>query len=185
MQIPLLAGRFFTQDDLGKNVAIVSERAAQGCLAWPRIPSASSSVAETPTNKPFQVIGVVGDVRAIDLERAARRHGLRAPHLSLQQTGSFVIRTANDPATMSGAIRKSIWGIDAQVRRPGSPHHGNHRRRLARRAQLPASPAACLRRLRARPRRARHLRRRRLLRIAAHTRARHPHRARRAARADL
>ena len=76
---------------------------------------ASSSVAATVDEKPFQVIGVVGDVRAVDLGEQPPPMVYVPLTYRSNNTGSFVIRTENDPATMSGAIRKSIWGIDAQV----------------------------------------------------------------------
>jgi predicted permease len=114
MQIPLLAGHFFTHDDLGKRVAVISERAAR--VAWHgQNPVGQFFRRGDPDEKPFQVIGVIGDVRAVDLSKEPPAMVYVPLTYRTNQTGSFVIRTANDPAAMSGAIRKSIWSIDSQV----------------------------------------------------------------------
>jgi putative ABC transport system permease protein len=114
MQMPLLAGRFFTQDDLGKNVAVISQRAAQ--IAWhSQNPIGQFFRRGDPEGKPFQVIGIVGDVRAVDLSKQPPAMVYVPLTYRSNQTGSFVIRTENDPAAMADPIRKAIWSIDAQV----------------------------------------------------------------------
>jgi predicted permease len=114
MQMPLITGRFFTQDDLGKNVAVISQHAAQ--IAWHgQNPVGHFFRRGDPDDKPFLVIGIVGDVRAIDLSKQPPAMVYVPLTYRSNNTGSFVIRTANDPASMSDAIRKAIWSIDAQV----------------------------------------------------------------------
>jgi predicted permease len=114
MQIPLVAGRFFTQDDLGKNVAVISERAAR--VAWHgQNPIGQLFRRGDPDQKPFRVIGIVGDVRAVDLSKQPPAMVYVPLTFRSNNTGSFVIRTANDPGAMSDAIREAIWSIDAQV----------------------------------------------------------------------
>jgi putative ABC transport system permease protein len=114
MQIPLIAGRFFTNDDLGKRVAIVSQRAVQA--AWHgQNPVGQFFHRGNPDEKPFQVIGVVGNVRAVDLSQQPPLMVYVPLTYRSRESGSFVIRTANDPASMSDAIHKAIWSIDAQV----------------------------------------------------------------------
>jgi predicted permease len=114
MQMPLVAGRFFTHDDLGKRVAIVSQRAVQA--AWHgQNPVGQFFHRGNPDEPPFQVIGVVGDVRAVDLSEQPLAMVYVPLTYRSNESGSFVIRTANDPAAMSDPIRKAIWSIDAQV----------------------------------------------------------------------
>lgn len=114
MQIPLLAGRFFTKDDLGKNVAVISERAAR--VAWHnQSPIGQFFRRGDPDEKPIQVIGVIADVRAVDLSKEPPAMVYVPLTYRTNQAGSFVIRTSNDPAAMSDAIRRAIWSIDAQV----------------------------------------------------------------------
>ncbi len=114
MQIPLISGRFFTKDDLGRNVAVISQHAAQ--IAWHgQNPLGQFFRRGDPDDKPFQVIGIVGDVRAVDLSKDPPAMVYVPITYRSNNTGSFVVRTANDPASMSDAIRKAIWSIDGQV----------------------------------------------------------------------
>jgi ABC-type antimicrobial peptide transport system permease subunit len=114
MRMPLIAGRFFTDDDRGKNLAVISQRAAQ--IAWHgQNPIGQFFRRGDPDDKPIQVIGVVGDVRAVDLSKEPPPMVYVPVTYRSNQTGSFVIRAENDPATVADAIRKAIWSIDAQV----------------------------------------------------------------------
>jgi predicted permease len=114
MQIPLLAGRFLTHDDLGKNVAVISERTAR--VTWHnQNPVGQFFSRGDPDEKPIQVIGIVGDVRTLDLSKQAPAMVYVPLTYRTNQNGSFVIRTENDPAASADAIRKAIWSIDAQV----------------------------------------------------------------------
>jgi predicted permease len=114
MRMPLIAGRFFTDDDRGKNLAVVSQRAAQ--IAWHgQNPIGQFFRRGDPDDKPIQVIGIVGDVRAVDLSKEPPAMVYVPITYRSNQTGSFVLRTDNDPAGMAAPIRKTIWSIDAQV----------------------------------------------------------------------
>jgi predicted permease len=114
MQIPLLAGRFLTQEDFGKRVAVISQRAAR--VAWHgQNPVGQLFHRGDPDEPPFQVIGVVGDVRAVDLSKQPPAMVYVPLTYRTNQNGSFVIRTANDPAAISDAIRKAVWRVDNQA----------------------------------------------------------------------
>ncbi|HZD77449.1 MAG TPA: ABC transporter permease, partial [Acidobacteriaceae bacterium] len=114
MRIPLLAGRFFADDDLGKRVAIVSQRAVE--TAWHgQSPIGQFFHRGDPDEPPFQVIGVVGDVRAVDLSEQPSAMVYVPLTYRSNESGSFVIRTANDPAAISDAVRKAIWSVDSQA----------------------------------------------------------------------
>ena len=117
MHVRLIAGRFFTDDDLGKNVAVVSQRAAE--VAWHgQNPVGQFFRRGDPNNKPFQVIGVVGDVRAVDLSQQPPAMVYVPLTFRSNESGTFVLRTTTDPAAMAGAIRKAIWSVDTQVAIP-------------------------------------------------------------------
>jgi putative ABC transport system permease protein len=117
MHIRLMAGRFFNDDDLGKNVAVVSHRAAE--VVWHgKNPVGQFFRRGDPDDKPFQVIGVVGDVRAVDLSQQPPAMVYVPLTFRSNESGTFVLRTTTDPAAMAGAIRKAIWSVDAQVAIP-------------------------------------------------------------------
>jgi macrolide transport system ATP-binding/permease protein len=114
MQIPLLAGRLFTDADHGRSVAIISRSAAE--IAWPGQSAIGKSFTRgDPDEKPFEVIGVVGDVRTLDLATAPPRMVYVPTWYRARGGGVLVLRTTNDPASMAAPIRKAIWSIDTQV----------------------------------------------------------------------
>src|SRR6201996_484386 len=114
MQIPLLAGRFFTDADRGRLVAVISRSAAE--TAWPGQSAIGKRFTRgDPDEKPIEVIGVVGDVRTLDLGTAPPRMVYVPTWYRTRGGGVFVLRTANDPTAMADSIRKAIWSIDAQV----------------------------------------------------------------------
>lgn len=114
MRIPLITGRFFTQDDLGKNVAVISERAAR--IAWRgQNPVGQFFRRGDPDDKPFQVIGVVGDVRAVDLSEQPPAMVYVPLTYRSNESGTFVLRAAGDAASLSGSIRKAIGSVDDQA----------------------------------------------------------------------
>ena len=58
---------------------------------------------------------MVGDVRAIDLSEPPVSMVYVPLTSRSNESGTFVIRTENDPAAMADPIRKAIWSVDAQV----------------------------------------------------------------------
>lgn len=111
MRIPLLLGRGFTQAEVMENakVLLISEILAKRYFAGENpIGQRISSAMLGP--EPYEVIGVVGDVRhrgpAVDV-----RETLYFPTLRLGWT-NLVIRTAADPASLAAAVRREVAAID-------------------------------------------------------------------------
>jgi putative ABC transport system permease protein len=116
MGIPLLAGRDFTEQDrgafwLGESpwTLIVNETFARRC--WPN---------ENPIGKRFRfggnvfgtVIGVVGDVRYLSLEREARpAFYVSYGHFSLPAL-TIVVRASAPPEAMTAALRAQVYALD-------------------------------------------------------------------------
>jgi putative ABC transport system permease protein len=116
MGIPLLAGRDFTEQDrgafwLGESpwTLIVNETFARRC--WPN---------ENPIGKRFRfgdnpfgtVIGVVGDVRYLSLEREARpAFYVSYGHFSFPAL-TIVVRASAPPEAMTAALRAQVYGLD-------------------------------------------------------------------------
>lgn len=117
LRVPLIAGRFLNEEDRGKNVAIISQQVAQA--VWP----GQSAIGELfrrgdPDEAPFKVIGVVGDIRSVDLSKPTPRMVYVPTWYRSNEHGSFVIRTMGDPVAMVSTVRKAIWSIDSQVAIP-------------------------------------------------------------------
>ena len=60
----------------------------------------------------LEVIGVVGDVRSTGLQKAAN---MTVYQLSSQRDMSLAIRTAMDPASISGVVRGIIQSLDSEM----------------------------------------------------------------------
>jgi putative ABC transport system permease protein len=116
MGVPLLAGRDFTEQDrgafwLGESpwTLIVNETFAR--RYWPN---------ENPIDKRFRfganvfgaVIGVVGDVRSLSLEREARpAFYVSYGHFSLPAL-TIVVRASAPPEAMTAALRAQVYALD-------------------------------------------------------------------------
>jgi predicted permease len=117
LRVPLVAGRFLTEEDRGKNVAILSRQAAEA--TWPGQSAIGQHFTRMdPSEPPFEVVGVVGDVRSLDLSKPMPKM-VYVPHwYRSNEVASFVIRTSGDPAAMASVLRKTIWSVDSQVAIP-------------------------------------------------------------------
>lgn len=117
MEIPLVAGRYLRASDQGKPVAVISEYTAK--TVWPgQNPIGKQFRRGDPTETPFRVIGVVGNVRTLNLAKRSPRI-VYVPYWYRSRThAAFVIRASGDPAAMAGEIRKTITALDPGVAVP-------------------------------------------------------------------
>ena len=68
-----------------------------------------------PDEPPFQVIGVVGDVRAVDLSEQPPAMVYVPLTYRSNESGTFVLRAAGDAASLSGSVRKAIASVEDQA----------------------------------------------------------------------
>jgi putative ABC transport system permease protein len=122
MRVPLRAGRYFDQHDLGEGIgtAIINETMAN--TFWP---------GEDPVGKKFrregwrktpqyEVVGVVSDVRDFRYDQPPRPTFYRPAHeLSLTGFAPFlIVRTEADPRALVPAIRKELSAAEPAMRAP-------------------------------------------------------------------
>jgi putative ABC transport system permease protein len=115
VEIPLLRGRFFRQQDDGTvpRVTIISNNLAE--RLWPGEDPIGRSMLVGDGRRPYQIIGVVGDVRGLQLDREPeptmyfhyRQFGWRTMTLALRASG--------DPENLAAALRAKVAGIDAAM----------------------------------------------------------------------
>ncbi len=115
MEIPLLRGRdFIEQDDSAATpVVILSANTAQ--RYWPGQDPLGSRIrlGDVVKGPLAQVIGVVGDVRHLSLETAEHRPMLYFPLRRTGQRGmSVLLKTAGDPTALTGVIRSELHALD-------------------------------------------------------------------------
>jgi predicted permease len=114
MQIPLVAGRTFTDQDSpdSQQVAIIDAKFAQ--RFWPHGDAIGKHVWFDP-KKPITIVGVVGVVKQYGLEV----DGKIATYFPMQQNpdrGTFlVVRSTSDEAGLSSAIIREIHAVDPSV----------------------------------------------------------------------
>jgi predicted permease len=114
MGIRLMAGRAIAESDQPRKVVIVSQHTAE--TVWPGQDAIGKQFKRgDPKDPPYEIVGVVADVRATSLQDAP---GLmvyvpywdRAPW-----SAAIAVRTAGDPVAAAGAIRAAVWSVDSQL----------------------------------------------------------------------
>jgi predicted permease len=114
MQIPLFAGRFFTEQDGpdSQQVVIIDAKFAQ--RFWPHGDAIGKHLWFDP-KKPITIVGVVGVVKQYGLET----DGKIATYFPMQQQpdrGTFLVaRTTSDEAGLSSAMIGEIHAVDPSV----------------------------------------------------------------------
>jgi predicted permease len=114
IHLPLIAGRFLSATDEGKNYAIVSELAAR-TLWRGKNPVGQQFNRGANNEKPFTVIGVVGNARTVSLAAPDPMIVYIPYWYRNDTTAGLLVRTRQNPATVVDAIRKTIWSVDPEV----------------------------------------------------------------------
>jgi putative ABC transport system permease protein len=114
MGIPLRAGRIFEEADRSRKVGLLSTVTA--ARLWP---------GENPIGKRFrmggddsplmEVAGVVGDVRAVSLNKTPSLTVYVPYWQRFQNQASLAVRTSIDPLAASSAIRAAIRQVDREL----------------------------------------------------------------------
>ena len=118
LHLPLINGRFLTTSDQGKRYALISELTAHSL--WPgKDPVGQQfSRAGVPDEPPFTVVGIVGDARTISLAKPDPMMVYLPYWYRSDTTGGLLVRTRQDPAAVTDAVRKTVWSIDSEVSVP-------------------------------------------------------------------
>ncbi len=120
IHLPLVAGRFLSPDDEGKNVAVISALTAK--TLWPgKDPIGQQFTRGDPKSsqsKPFTVIGVVENARMISLAKTDPMMVYVPYWYRNDSTAGLMVRTQQDPVSMANTIRNTIWSVDPSVAVP-------------------------------------------------------------------
>ncbi len=112
MGIPLKAGRAFDARDLApdRRVAIINEAMVRACFPDGN-PLGRTLVYN---NVAWEIVGVIGDVRARALSRDAQSIVYRPVPTDPWRNATLVVRTSGPPMALAETIRKAIKEIDAE-----------------------------------------------------------------------
>src|SRR5215213_918087 len=116
LQIPLKAGRTFTEQDNLQNTKVVIVNETMARRLWPgESPIGRRFTIWRDEKFPREVVGVVGDTKgALDKEPG---HQMYVPYAQDPTWGSLslVVRTPGEPAAVAGAVRAAIRAVDKGV----------------------------------------------------------------------
>lgn len=125
LDVPLIRGRFFSDDDVVTQIRLISTDLAQiesRKLTWPVIVNETFvrrflsdvdplSARIRLDREVLQVVGVVGDMRREGPERPAIAEFFR-PYIG--QTSEMAVRTSSEPLALAPAIREVIRAVNHQ-----------------------------------------------------------------------
>jgi predicted permease len=111
LQIPLREGRDFEDRDRPRKVAIISESLAQ--KLWPAQSALGRKLYDNGTL--CEVVGVTPDIRSTGLDQEPVNMLYIPQWQRPQYSVSLLVRTAVDPASLAGALRRTIWDVDSEV----------------------------------------------------------------------
>ncbi|HEY6292411.1 MAG TPA: ABC transporter permease [Terriglobia bacterium] len=114
MGIPLLKGRFFSENDTSdsQQVAIIDEKFAR--RFWPHDDPIGKHLWWDP-KKPMTIAGVVGVVKQYGLDNEGKI-AVYFPHRQKPWSGMYLVaRTSSDPAVLTGAVTREIRAVDPSV----------------------------------------------------------------------
>lgn len=112
INVPLRQGRFFTEQDgeQAPPVAVVNEQTAR--RFWPNENPLGKRVVVGRQTTAREIIGVVGDVRALGLT-AESREQIFLPYAQWQWSRmNLVVRTPGDPMTLTEPVRRAVLAVD-------------------------------------------------------------------------
>jgi predicted permease len=115
MEIPLMAGRFFTAADTDKSqpVVLIDQKMAQ--RFWPAGDAIGKRIRQGDKEPWLTIVGVVGVVKQYGLDIDTRMVTY-FPYAMWQNGQMFVtVRTTGDPASRANSIVEQVHAIDADV----------------------------------------------------------------------
>jgi predicted permease len=121
MEIPVLMGRALLDSDdaSAPGVALVNEAMAK--QFWPGRSALGQRIklgGPQSTNDWLTVVGVVGDVRQLDLREEPRPEWylpFGQPHPGFTSPRAFAVRGSGDALTLAGSLREAIWTVDRSL----------------------------------------------------------------------
>jgi len=110
LRIPFLRGRNFTEQEVRQSAKVVIISDLLALQTFPNEEPIGKRLIMAMGNEPFEIIGIVGDIR----HRALESRPAAAMYLPTYEKGSMnvVIRTKGEPTSIAAAVRKEVQAID-------------------------------------------------------------------------
>jgi putative ABC transport system permease protein len=114
LRIPLLKGRYLSDDDREGATPVIVINQAAADRYWPGQEALGQRIKVNQVER--TVVGVVGNIHHLGPEIAPRQEGY-IPRVQDQQFGaSLVIKTAGDPMAVLPAVKAAIWTVNREQR---------------------------------------------------------------------
>jgi putative ABC transport system permease protein len=114
LRIPLLKGRYLSDDDREGATPVIVINQAAADRYWPGQEALGQRIKVNQIER--TVVGVVGNIHHLGPEIAPRQEGY-IPRVQDQQFGaSLVIKTAGDPMAVLPAVKAAIWTVNREQR---------------------------------------------------------------------
>ena len=117
MAIPLLRGRNFSEHDTAASPAVAIMNAAAAANVFPgENPVGKYVTSFGPQESKLQIIGVIGNVRHVTLEKAPRPE-IYVPLTQMQWPSMFVaVRSGvSNPMSLLPGVQNAVWSVDRNV----------------------------------------------------------------------
>ncbi|HKE23595.1 MAG TPA: ABC transporter permease [Bryobacteraceae bacterium] len=117
MQIPLIAGRFFNQDDTADKprVTIIDERMAHEFFPGQSAIGKRIRVVQLRGDPWLTIVGVVGRVKQDSLDADPRIAFYRPQTQAPSRAMTVALRTDADPLALAGAVKREIQQLDSEL----------------------------------------------------------------------
>jgi len=112
--IPLVAGRTFLDSDNADGPPVAMINRALASHVWSREDPLGKRISLNGRNW-FKVVGVVGDVKEFGPSQDTPYQVYGAIAQSPMYAGSLLVRTAGDPATFTGMVRRAVLDLDPET----------------------------------------------------------------------
>jgi len=112
LRIPLLRGRNFTPQEVRDNARMIVVSESLVNTVFPNEEALGKRLMTVLSDKPFEIIGVVGDIR----HRSLEFQPYATMYLPTFTSGrmNLTLRTQGDPMSLVPAVRKEVSGIDPE-----------------------------------------------------------------------
>jgi putative ABC transport system permease protein len=115
MEIPILAGRDFTEREMWEEQGAVIVNQALARLLWPGEDPLGRRLKHGADQPWLSVVGVVGDVRQRRVDEAPYPQ-IYVPYADYKHTTmSIAVRTATDPESLVMPVQRVVRGLDPQL----------------------------------------------------------------------
>jgi predicted permease len=111
LRVPMKEGRDFAEIDRSRQVVIISAGLAQ--KVWPGQDPIGRKLEDG--GRLLEVVGITPDFRSTSLDHDPVSMTYIPYWQRPQLSGSILIRTAMDPLSIAGAMRRNIWKLDSEV----------------------------------------------------------------------